>query len=134
MIGVIFFGLTIPLSALRSDRYGHAHHHGHRHRADQPLRLHHGAAFAAGTAGVLGFLIIGFGLMGVTYGPSARFLPNPSRLRRYTGASLAFNLAGTGRVACPRIATWLATDYGFAYVGYYMVAAAIILADRLLSS
>ncbi|ABQ62332.1 hypothetical protein H721_02772 [Brucella ovis IntaBari-2006-46-332] len=95
MIGVIFFGLTIPLSALLSDRYGMRTIMvivtvliGLYGFIMAPL-------FAAGTAGVLGFLII--------------------NLAGILGASLA-----------PYIATWLATDYGFAYVGYYMVAAAII--------
>ncbi|ENR14173.1 MFS transporter, metabolite:H+ symporter (MHS) family protein [Brucella suis 63/252] len=128
MIGVIFFGLTIPLSALLSDRYGMRTIMvivtvliGLYGFIMAPL-------FAAGTAGVLGFLIIGFGLMGMTYGPIGAVLAEPFPTSvRYTGASLAFNLASIlGASLAPYIATWLATDYGFAYVGYYMVAAAII--------
>ncbi|UWF68487.1 MULTISPECIES: MFS transporter [unclassified Brucella] len=128
MIGVIFFGLTIPLSALLSDRYGMRTIMvivtvliGLYGFIMAPL-------FAAGTAGVLSFLIIGFGLMGMTYGPIGAVLAEPFPTSvRYTGASLAFNLAGIlGASLAPYIATWLATDYGFAYVGYYMVAAAII--------
>ncbi|ENT03315.1 MFS transporter [Brucella sp. 63/311] len=128
MIGVIFFGLTIPLSALLSDRYGMRTIMvivtvliGLYGFIMAPL-------FAAGTAGVLGFLIIGLGLMGMTYGPIGAVLAEPFPTSvRYTGASLAFNLAGIlGASLAPYIATWLATDYGFAYVGYYMVAAAII--------
>lgn len=66
--------------------------------------------------------------MGMTYGPIGAVLAEPFPTSvRYTGASLAFNLAGIlGASLAPYIATWLATDYGFAYVGYYMVAAAII--------
>ncbi len=128
MVGVLFFGLTIPASALLSDRYGM--------RAIMVVvtvliglyGFIMAPLFAAGTAGVLGFLIIGFGLMGMTYGPIGAVLAEPFPTAvRYTGASLAFNLAGIlGASLAPYIATWLATNYGFAYVGYYMVAAAII--------
>jgi fucose permease len=49
---------------------------------------------------------------------------------RYTGASLAFNLAGIfGASFAPYIATWLAGHYGLQAVGLYLaVAAAITLA------
>jgi uncharacterized membrane protein YeaQ/YmgE (transglycosylase-associated protein family) len=47
-------------------------------------------------------------------------------LRRHrTGASLAFNFAGIiGASLAPSIATWLATNHGVAYVGYYLAGAA----------
>jgi sugar phosphate permease len=84
--------------------------------------------FMAGTAGVLAFLVIGFGLMGLTYGPIGAALAEPFPTSvRYTGASLTFNLAGIlGASVAPYIATWLATHYSFDYVGYYMSAAAVI--------
>jgi len=128
MIGVVFFGLTIPLSAILSDRYGM-----------RPVMiivtiligvygLIMAPLFMGGTAGVLAFLIIGFGLMGMTYGPIGAALAEPFPTSvRYTGASLTFNLAGIlGASVAPYIATWLATHYSFDYVGYYMVAAALI--------
>lgn len=128
MIGVCFFGLTIPISALLCDRYG--------------MRIvmilvtvligAYGLIMApligAGTPGVLAFLIIGFALMGLTYGPIGAVLavPFPTAVR-YTGASLAFNLAGIlGASLAPYIATWLATNYGFSFVGYYMLGASIL--------
>jgi MFS family permease len=46
---------------------------------------------------------------------------------RYTGSSLAFNLAGIlGASLAPYIATWLARTYGLQYVGYYLAASAIL--------
>jgi MFS family permease len=131
MLGVLFFALGIPLSALTADRYGS--------RAmlivATVLILAFGLAFAplfvAGSAlGVLAFLGLGLLLMGFTYGPLgtalAELFPTPVR---YTGASLAFNLAGIlGASLAPYIATWLATTYGLPYVGYYLsVAAAVTL-------
>jgi len=135
MIGVLFFALGIPLSAVAADRYGR--------RAmllvATVLIFVFGLAFAplfvAGSAlGVLAFLGIGLLLMGFTYGPLgtalAELFPTPVR---YTGASLAFNLAGIlGASLAPYIATWLATKYGLPYVGYYLaVAAALTLAALL---
>jgi nitrate/nitrite transporter NarK len=46
---------------------------------------------------------------------------------RYTGSSLAFNLAGiVGASLAPYIATWLARTYGLQFVGYYLTAAAAL--------
>jgi len=46
---------------------------------------------------------------------------------RYTGASVTFNAAGiVGASLAPYIATWLAGNYGLAFVGYYLSAAAIV--------
>jgi MFS family permease len=74
------------------------------------------------------FLALGLGLMGLTYGPLGTMLSElfPAEVR-YTGASLTFNLAGIlGASLAPYAATWLATNYGLQYVGYYLSAAAII--------
>jgi sugar phosphate permease len=52
---------------------------------------------------------------------------------RYTGASLTFNLAGIlGASLAPYIATWLASNYGLPFVGYYLSAAATITLVALL--
>ena len=52
---------------------------------------------------------------------------------RYTGASLTFNLAGIlGASLAPYIATWLATNYGLQYVGYYLSLAAVLTLGALL--
>ncbi|WP_425493882.1 MFS transporter [Dyella silvatica] len=137
MVGVLFFALTIPLSAAWADRIG-------------PRRVLIWASaaialsgpvlaqmFGSGTLfGVLSFLSLGLALMGVTYGPLgtmlAQMFPTPVR---YTGASLSFNLAGIlGASLAPYIAMWLAHTYGLAYVGYYLSGAAIITLLALLAS
>jgi MFS family permease len=74
------------------------------------------------------FLSLGLGLMGLTYGPLGTALAElfPTAVR-YTGASVAFNLAGIlGGSLAPYIATWLATNYGLAYVGYYLSMAGVV--------
>lgn len=137
IISMLFFGLGIPLSAIWADRYGR------------------NKMLVAATAGILGFglafsslfssgsltltaifLSLGMFLMGLTYGPIgtalAGIFPAPVR---YTGASLAFTMAGIlGASLTPYLATTLAHNYGIAYVGYYLSAAAAISLLALLGA
>src|SRR6185436_20173051 len=86
------------------------------------------------TLGVVSFLAIGLGVMGLTYGPLGTALSElfPTSVR-YTGASLTFNLAGiVGASLAPYATTWLATNYGLAYVGYYLTAAGAVTLVALL--
>jgi metabolite-proton symporter len=127
MIGVVFFGLTIPLSAWLADRYGR-----------MPVLLTATALigvfgllfeplFSPGSNATL-FMIVGLALMGLTYGPLGTALSEPFPVAvRYTGSSLAFNLAGIfGASLAPYVATTLATDYGISAVGYYLAGAAAL--------
>ncbi len=136
MAGVVFFGLTIPLSALIADRIG-------RRRALIGTTLAIAAfgflvapLFVAGSiASVVVFSVIGFALMGFTYGPLGTALAEifPTAVR-YTGASLTFNLGGIlGASLAPYIATELATRYGLAHVGYYLTIAALLTLLALLA-
>jgi MFS family permease len=84
--------------------------------------------FTAGTIGAVVMMAVGLALMGLTYGPLgtviSELFPTPVR---YTGSSLAFNLAGIlGASLAPYIATWLAKNYGLAYVGYYLSVSAVL--------
>jgi len=131
MLGVVFFGVTIPIAAKMADRIG-------TERALIGASL---AIFAfgflfeplfgsGGVVGVLLFLSIGLGLMGFTYGPLSAALSElfPTAVR-YTGASLAFTLAGIlGASPAPYAATYLASAYGLSAVGYYMSAMALLSA------
>jgi len=135
MIGVLFFAMTIPLSALLADRYGR-----------RPVLivatfgiilfgLVLAPLFGSGSLwGVLVFLSLGLAFMGLTYGPLGTALAGlfPTAVR-YTGASLTFNLAGiVGASLAPYIATWLAVNYGLAFVGYYLSLAGVLTLIALL--
>ncbi|KAF1709333.1 MFS transporter [Pseudoxanthomonas kalamensis DSM 18571] len=127
MVGVLFFAATIPLSALYADRYGR----WQAMVAATVLIILFGFAFAplfesGSDWGVLAFLAIGLGAMGLTYGPCGTILSElfPTRVR-YTGASLAFNMAGIiGASPAPYIATMLGERHGLASVGYYLAGMA----------
>ena len=124
---VAFFALTIPLSAILAERG--------RRRVMIGITISIGIfglimapMFAAGTTGAVAMMALGLSLMGVTYGPLGTVISElfPTSVR-YTGSSLAFNLAGIlGASLAPYIATWLARTYGLQYVGYYLAASAIL--------
>ena len=132
---MLFFALGIPLSAVLAGRYGRG----------KMLLIATGGIFLFGlffsplfNSGswllTVVFLVLGMFLMGLTYGPIGTALAEifPAAVR-YTGASLAFTLAGIlGASLTPVIATTLAKNYGLAYVGYYLSAAAAISFPALL--
>jgi MFS family permease len=129
MIGVLFFALTIPISAAAADRIGGR---GMLIIATVGI-IAFGFAFAPlfgahDTARVTAFLVLGFALTGLTYGPTSSALAAlfPTAVR-YTGSSLAFNLAGIlGASLAPYIASRLAADHGVASVGWYLSASGIV--------
>jgi metabolite-proton symporter len=129
MVGVLFFGLTIPLSALLADRRGSRFTMVLSTLIILVFGLGFAPLFAAGHVwSVLLFLALGLAAMGFTYGPLGTVLAQMFPVSvRYTGASLAFNMAGIfGASMAPYLATWLASTHGLAWVGYYLSAAAAI--------
>jgi metabolite-proton symporter len=131
---VSFFALTIPISAVLAERG--------RRRVMLWITVSIGIfgltmapMFVAGTTGAVLMMALGLTLMGLTYGPLGTLIselfPTPVR---YTGSSLAFSLAGIlGASLAPYIATWLATNRGLQYVGYYLSASAALTLLGLLS-
>jgi MFS family permease len=135
MVGVLFFGAGIPVSALLADRIGRRAAMIVATLAIIAFGLAYGPLFSLGSAAsVVLFLVIGMTVTGLTYGPCGTLLADmfPTAVR-YTGASLAFNLAGIlGASLTPYIATYLASKHGVAYVGYYLAAAATLTLIALL--
>jgi metabolite-proton symporter len=125
LLGVVCFGVTIPIAAVLAER-------GRRRTL---LGVTVGIVifgfvmapmFEAGTLGAILAMALGLSLMGLTYGPLGTVLSElfPTSVR-YTGSSLTFNFAGIfGASLAPYLATWLANRYGLQYVGYYLAAAA----------
>ena len=127
LIAILFFALTIPLSAPLAER-------GRRRTAIWMnvgvflFGLVMAPMFEAGTIGAASMLILGMALMGTVYGPLGTLLSElfPTRVR-YSGTSLAFNIAGIfGASLAPYAATYLAANYGLRYVGYYLSASAVL--------
>jgi metabolite-proton symporter len=134
MFGVAFFGLTIPVSAALADRIG-----GRTMLIIATLAIMaFGFAFeplfgAHDRTKVCVFLALGFALTGFTYGPLSSALASLFPVHvRYTGSSLAFNLAGIlGASLAPYLASELAADYGVSSVGWYLSASCVITTAAL---
>ncbi len=129
MIGVIFFAVTIPLSAWLADRFGQRRVLLWATALIGIFGLMFAPLFGSGQASsVIVFIVLGLALMGLTYGPLGTALSEPFPVGvRYTGVSLAFNLAGIfGASLAPYIATTLATKFGIQAVGYYLSGASLI--------
>jgi MFS family permease len=136
MLGVLCFAALIPLSAVYADRRGPRLAMIGATLAIAVFGFLFAPLFVAGNAaGIALFLALGFCITGLTYGPIGTTLSGmfPTAVR-YTGSSLAFNLAGIlGASLAPYIAIWLAGHYGVAAVGYYLSAAALLTLLALLS-
>jgi len=127
LLSILFFGATIPISAVLADKLG-------RRRvliavtvAIALFGFLMAPMFSDKNSGMtLTFLSIGLALMGLTYGPLGTILSEqfPAEVR-FTGASLTFNLAGIfGASLAPYVAVTLSAKYGLASVGLYLSAAA----------
>lgn len=127
LLGILFFGLGIPISAVAAER-------SRRGTAVWVnlgiggFGLVLGPLFGAGLGGVLAMMVAGMTLVGLVYGPLGTMLSEqfPTTVR-YSGSSLAFNLAGiVGASLAPYIATWLARNQGLASVGWYVTLSALL--------
>ena len=128
LIGVLFFGAFIPISALAADKWGQLKVLGVASVGIGLFGLTLAPLFSGGLTGLLIFFSLGFALMGATYGPLSAAMARPFRTAvRYTGASMAFNLAGiVGASVAPFAATWLARNVGLPSVGLYLAAASVV--------
>lgn len=135
LFGVVFFGLTIPFAGRIADRIGARS----MMLVATLLIIVSGFAFeplfnSHNAAPVLSFLVMGFALSGLSYGPLGTALAEmfPTEVR-YTGTSLTFNIAGIlGASLAAPIAIWLATNHGIRFVGYYQSICGLITLIALL--
>ncbi|MGP4015078.1 MFS transporter [Saccharopolyspora sp. 5N708] len=137
LVGVVFFGLTVPLAGWLADRFGRRPTLILTTIAIIVFGLLLGPWFGAQSeVATVSFLIVGLGLMGMTFGPMGAMLPElfPTAVR-YTGASVSYNLASLlGASVAPYIATWLASSYGLGWVGVYLAAMGVITLIALFAS
>ncbi|MEH0834918.1 MFS transporter [Pectobacterium cacticida] len=135
MVAVIGFGLTIPVAGCLADAFG-------RRKTMivvTCLMLAFSILFpyllgSGNQVLVMGFLVLGLSLMGLTFGPMGALLPElfPTEVR-YTGASFSYNVSSIlGASVAPYIAAWLTANYGLFYVGVYLAAMASLTLIALL--
>ncbi|MFT2706909.1 MFS transporter [Clavibacter zhangzhiyongii] len=130
LVGVVFFAAAIMVSGALAGRMG-----------ARPVVLRSAVGMvafgllmepllAAGLPGTLMFIVLGFVLIGLAYGAVGSLLPAMFAADvRYTGASLAFSLAGIiGGAVAPFIATWL---WGLAGGSVWLVGVYLSVASAL---
>jgi metabolite-proton symporter len=138
IIGVVFFGVFTLVAGPLAERFG---------RRKTLIWVTFGIIlfgllfvplFAGGTIGTMALLIVGFTLMGLTFGPMGAELPElfPTNVR-YTGSAIAYNLSSVlGAAVAPTIAVWLWTIGGGStvWVGVYLSGAGVLTLIALLLS
>ncbi|MFE4836058.1 MFS transporter [Arthrobacter sp. NPDC056691] len=130
ILGVVFFGIFTLVSGPLAEKWG---------RRKFLMGVTAGifvfgalwfTMFGPGPGAAIVGLIIGFTLMGLTFGPMAAILPElfPSNVR-YTGSAVAYNLSsviGAAPASFIAIALWQAAGGSTWLVGVYMAAAAVL--------
>lgn len=137
MIGVVGFGVMVPVAGQLADKFGRRKTMICITLLMIVFALCFPTILGAGSqALVMLFLLCGFMVMGLTFGPMGALLPElfPTEVR-YTGASFSYNVSSIlGASVAPYIATWLATHYGLFYVGVYLASMATLTLIALLLS
>ena len=136
IVGVVFFGIFTMLSGPWADRWG-------RRKTLICITIAiilFGATWvpmlAAGFVGVMAWLILGFALMGMTFGQMGALLPElfPANVR-YTGSGISYNVSSIlGAAVAPFIAValWSAGGGSPFLVGIYLSAMAVLTLIALL--
>ena len=136
--GVLFFGLFTMLSGPWADRFG-------RRKTLILVTLGiiaFGLAWVpllrAGFPGVMAWLVIGFSLMGMTFGPMGALLPElfPTNVR-YTGSGISYNVSSIlGAAVAPIIAValWKIGGGSPFWVGVYLSSMATLTLIALVLS
>ena len=136
IIGVIFFGFFTMVSGPWADRWGRRRTLIWVTLAIALFGLIWVPMLAGGNVGVMAWLIIGFSLMGLTFGPMGALLPElfPANVR-YTGSGISYNVSSIlGAAVAPFIAVAL-WSYGAGspfWVGIYLSSMALITLIALL--
>jgi MFS family permease len=82
---------------------------------------------AAGEAGEIVFMILGFALLGISFGQASGALSSSfSKSHRYTGSGLTSDLAWLfGAGFAPMFALWLGSSFGLIAAGAYLLSGAV---------
>ncbi|SDO75189.1 MFS transporter [Phyllobacterium sp. OV277] len=130
IVGVVFFGIFTMASGPWADRWGRRKTLIWVTLAIAVFGLLWVPMLSLGSAGVMAWLILGFALMGMTFGPMGALLPElfPVSMR-YTGSGISYNVSSIlGAAVAPfiAIALWKLGGGSPFWVGVYLSAMAVL--------
>lgn len=136
IVGVVFFGIFTLVSGPWADRWGRRKTLIWVTLAIIVFGLIWVPMLSFGTIGVMAWLILGFTLMGMTFGPMGALLPElfPANVR-YTGSGISYNVSSIlGAAVAPfvAIALWRIGGGSPFWVGFYLSAMAVLTLIALL--
>ncbi|NRR33537.1 MFS transporter [Oxalobacteraceae bacterium] len=127
MIGAVLAAVGIVVSGLIADRFGRRTTLGSLALLIAAFSAFVPSLMDGGEAGQNTFILVGFALLGLSYGQAAGAVTAnfPSKYR-YTGAALTSDLAWlVGAGFAPLVALGLSAHFGLAYVGIYLLSGAV---------
>ncbi|MBF4617349.1 MHS family MFS transporter [Clavibacter sp. VKM Ac-2873] len=138
IVGVVFFGVFTLVSGPLAEKHGRRRMLIATTVGILVFGLLFVPLFSGGFVGTMALLIIGFTLMGLTFGPMGAVLPElfPTNVR-YTGSAISYNVASIlGAAVAPFIAValWRLLDGNVLLVGVYLSAMAAITLVALIVS
>ncbi|MGO4447677.1 MFS transporter [Phyllobacterium sp. TAF24] len=130
IVGVVFFGIFTMASGPWADRWGRRKTLIWVTLTIAVFGLLWVPMLSLGSAGVMAWLILGFALMGMTFGPMGALLPElfPVSMR-YTGSGISYNVSSIlGAAVAPfiAIALWKLGGGSPFWVGVYLSAMAVL--------
>ncbi|MCQ9163380.1 MFS transporter [Arthrobacter sp. STN4] len=136
IVGVVFFGIFTLVAGPLAEKHGRRKMLLWVTVAIIVFGFTFVPLFGAGTVGVMALLIIGFTLMGLTFGPMGALLPElfPTNVR-YTGSAVSYNLSSIlGAALAPfvSVALWQSAGGSTVLVGLYLSAMGVLTLIALL--
>ena len=130
IIGVVFFGIFTVVSGPLAEKFGRRKFLIWVTVGILVFGLAWTLMFGPGKGAAMAGLVIGFTLMGLTFGPMAAYLPElfPSNVR-YTGSAVAYNMSsviGAAPASFVAIALWQFGGGNTVWVGAYLALGAVL--------
>ncbi|HEY0261218.1 MAG TPA: MFS transporter, partial [Lacisediminihabitans sp.] len=130
IVGVVFFGVFTLVAGPLAERFGRRRMLSWVTAGIVVFGLLFVPLSGGGFVGVMAWLILGFSLMGLTFGPMGAELPELFATNvRYTGSGISYNVSSIiGAAVAPYIAValWTAAHGSTVWVGVYLAVAAVI--------
>lgn len=127
MMGVVLMAIGVVASGIIADRIGRRRTLGTLASLIAVFSVFVPMMLDGGEAGQNTFIMLGFALLGLSYGQAAGAVTAnfPSHYR-YTGAALTSDLAWlVGAGFAPLVALGVSSQFGLAYVGLYLLSGAV---------